>query len=278
MKRLLFVLIQLLFLFTQVYSQSDDIHFSGKDKVESKNFSRFFDNFSGCMIIYDNGNKKYIVYNQEKCLTRVSPCSTFKVINSLIGLQEGVVSDEKTVFKWNGTEYPLEAWNHDLSMEEAIKLSAFWYYQIIAKKVGEKRMQFYVDKIGYGNKDISGGITQFWQQSTLKISPKEQVDILRNIYEYNVPFDRRNINILKKIMRLEAKNNKTLYGKTGSGLSSPGFQFQPGDQNVNGWFIGFVEMNNVVYYFATNIGAKKDATGQKAKNITVAVLNNLNIY
>jgi beta-lactamase class D len=250
------VIALLLFIFININSGSDDISFSEEDIVESEDFGRFFNNYNGCMIIYDSFDKKYIVYNEEKCLTRISPCSTFKVINSLIGLQEGVVSDENTVFEWDGTDYPVNAWNRDLSMKEAIKLSAFWYYQIIAERVGQNRMQYYLDSIGYGNKDISGGLTEFWQESSLTVSPKEQVDILRNIYEYNILFDSRNIDILKKIMKLETNNNKVLYGKTGSGLSSPGFQFKSDDKNVNGWFIGFVESDNMVYYFAANIKAE----------------------
>ena len=162
-------------------------------------------------------------------------------------------------------------------MAQAISLSAYWYYQIVAKNVGEKRMQYYLNAIDYGNKDISGGITQFWEQSSLKISPKETVDVLRKIYFYNVPFSRRNIGILKKIIRLKEQNGIILYGKTGTGLSSSGFAFNPGDESINGWFIGFVENNGKVYFFATNIGAKKNATGWVAKDITLNILKNKNI-
>jgi beta-lactamase class D len=199
MKRLPIFLVLLVLLNVQAFSQNNAMVFSIKDNVETRDFSRILSGFIGCIIIYDNNNAKYIVYGKDKCLKRIGPCSTFKIINSLIGLQEGVVSDENAVFKWNGIKYPLDMWNRDLSMAEAIKLSAFWYYQIIAKSVGDKKMQYYLDKIAYGNRDISGGITQFWQQSTLKISPKEQVDILKNIFEYNVPFSKRNVDILKKI-------------------------------------------------------------------------------
>jgi bla regulator protein BlaR1 len=80
------------------------------------------------------------------------------------------------------------------------------------------------------------------------------------------------------IIKLETRSEKVLYGKTGSGFSFPGFDFKTSDKNVNGWFIGFVEAIGNVYYFATNIEAEENATGQKAKNITLAVFEDLNIY
>jgi beta-lactamase class D len=259
------------------YARTSNSFDQKNEKVKVEDLSNYFAGFNGCFIIY-NSSDGYTVYNKEKCVKRIAPCSTFKVINSLVGLETRVVADENTVFKWDGTKYPIEAWNKDLDMASAIKISAFWYYQLIAKGAGESQMQLYLNKLGYGNADISGGITMFWQQSSLKISPKEQVDILYNIYNYKAPFSKRNIDILKKIIRLDTKNNSILYGKTGSGYSAARFLPLPGDELVNGWFIGFVEKDNNAYFFAANIEAEKNAAGYKAKEITLNILKDKNIF
>jgi len=261
-----------------LFSQNITGNENNQDKIQVTDLKNYFDGFKGCFVLLNDNDSSYIIYNQEKSITRISPCSTFKVINSLIGLETNVVKDEKTVLKWNGERYPIEAWNKDLNMADAIKLSAFWYFQNIAKQVGSKRMKDFLQAIYYGNEDITGGLTVFWQQSSLKISAKEQVELLKKIWKNQTSFKKRNVDILKKIIKQEEKDTSKLYGKTGSGMSKEGFQFIYGNENVNGWFIGVVERKDNVYYFATNIEAESGATGIKARQITLNILRYLSIY
>ena len=111
-----------------------------------------------------------------------------------------MLADENTVFKWNGKRNSIEEWNKDQTMASAFQNSVVWYYQELALKVGNKRMQDYLDKVNYGNVNMSGGLTKFWLASTLKISPLEQVLVLRRFYSYELPFLKRNVDIVKKIM------------------------------------------------------------------------------
>jgi bla regulator protein BlaR1 len=188
-------------------------------------------------------------------------------------LETKVIEDENTTFKWDGTKYSAESWNRDHTLKTAVANSVVWYFQKLASQVGKEQMQDYIDKVGYGNRDISGGITKFWLQSTLKISPMEQIGILRRLYDYKLPFSKRNIDIARNIILLSDENGVRLSGKTGGGTSS--------DKYINGWFVGYVEKDENVYFFATNIEASgqsdKNADGQKAREITLRILKDKSI-
>ncbi len=246
------------------------------EKVISEDLSEYFVGYEGTFVLFDKNKNEYTIFNEEKSLKQVPPCSSFKIINSLIGLETKVIEDENTTFKWDGTKYPIESWNNDHTLKTAIQNSVVWYYQKLASQVGEEKMQDFLNKINYGNKDISGGITTFWLQSSLKISPREQVDVLRKFYDYQLPFSKKNIDIVKNIIVLSDENGIKLSGKTGSGL-------MPNDEKfINGWFVGYVEKDKNVYIFATNIEANdssdKSASGQEAKEITLQILKDRLYY
>ena len=114
--------------------------------------------------MYDPAGDKYIVYNEPQSKKRLSPCSTFKIYNSLIGLETGVLDQEDvyTLFKWNGTQYSFPLLEPRSYPGTATRESVVRYFQELAARIGPERMQEYIDKIGYGNKDISGGLTTFW--------------------------------------------------------------------------------------------------------------------
>lgn len=239
------------------------------EKVINEQLDKYFTGFNGCFVLFDQSKGEYTIYNEEKSIKEISPCSTFKIINSLIGLETDVLQDENTTFKWDGTKYPINEWNKDQTLSTAVSNSVVWYFQKVASNVGEERMQDYLNKIDYGNKDISGGITQFWLQSSLKISPRQQVEMLRNFYNSKLPFSARNVDIVKKVLKLSDQNDIVLSGKTGSGTID--------NKGVNGWFVGYAERNNNVFFFATNIEAKNNASGVKAKEITLQILKDKNI-
>lgn len=235
----------------------------------TEDLSGYFEGFEGCFVLLDGKKDELTVYNEVKCKKRVPPCSTFKIVNSLIGLETGVLQDENTLLKWDGTKYPIPEWNKDHTLASAVSNSVVWYFQQVAAKIGEERMQSYLNRISYGNMDISGGITKFWLQSSLMVSPLEQVELLRNFHEYNLPFSSRNIDIVKKVLVLSKENGVAFSGKTGSGISD--------GKGVNGWFVGYVERDNNVYYFAANIEAEDGASGVKAKELAAKILKDKGI-
>ena len=160
------------------------------ETVERTDLADIFQGFDGTFIMYDEGADRYTVFNKTLSETRLPLCSTFKVFHALIGLDSGVLDrdDARTLMKWNGKPSSIAAWNHDQTLASAMRHSVVWYFQRVATGIGEERMQRGLDRIGYGNRDISGGLTRFWLQSSLKISPREQVGLLRALFNGSLPF------------------------------------------------------------------------------------------
>jgi len=259
MKNLLFF-----FLFVSTFSFSQKIQ-------ERNDFKKYFDeyNHKGCFVLYDLKKNLYIKYNPKVCNKRFIPASTFKIFNSLIGLETGIVKDENEVFKWDGENRSVESWNQDLDMTKAFRFSAVWFYQELARKIGQKNMQHYININKYGNQDISGGIDRFWLDGGLKISADEQIELLKKIYNSKIKFSQRNIDILKKIMIYEQNENYILRAKTGWAVRI---------KDQVGWFVGYVERAEDVYFFALNIQTKEPEEGfVSRKEITFKILKDLGV-
>jgi beta-lactamase class D len=208
---------------------------------------------AGAFVLYDLKRNRYVRHDEARCRERFSPYSTFKIPNSLIGLDTGVIPDAEFRIKWDAEKYPafnrdtlpFSAWWEDQTLRTAFKRSVVWYYRELALKVGEKRMKEYVDKLDYGNEDASGPLNGFWLNSSLKISADEQVEFLRRLYKEELPVSKRSLKILKEIMTLEETPDHKLSGKTGGGSISEG--------RYLGWFVGFLETKDGTYIFATEI-------------------------
>lgn len=190
--------------------------------------------------------------------------STFKIFNSLAGLDSGVLKDANHPMKWDGQKCFYDSWNQDQTLATAMRDSVVWYFQRVASDVGEERMKKYIQSVNYGNEDISGGITQFWLAGTLSISADEQVDFIRKLYFDALPFSKRSMTIVKQITELKTTPQGELHGKTGS-------HNQEGKW-VLGWFVGYVVHEGQPYVFATNIQAADGAWGKKAREITEHIL------
>jgi|WetSurMetagenome_2_1015567.scaffolds.fasta_scaffold24520_4 beta-lactamase class D len=232
-------------------------------------FSKFFEGYSGAFVLYDVNNKYYIRHNEAQCNKRLSPCSTFKIPSSLIALETGVATDENFLLKWDGTKQWMESWNRDHTLKTAFANSVVWYYRELARRIGEEKMKYYVQKINYGNMDISGGIDKFWLMSSIEISANEQVEFLLKLYKNELPFSERTFNIVKDIMTLEKTDAYVLRGKTGSSGDKENYS--------QGWFVGYITHENNAFIFATNIIATEKANGFKAKEITYEILKNLKL-
>ncbi len=230
---------------------------------KDKELKPFFNGYDGVFIIYDEKQDSYIFYNRKKADKRFSPASTFKIYNALIGLDSKNLKDENSEFKWDGKNREYLIWNDNHTLESAIKYSVVWYFKKLALMVGKQNMNKYIKKLNYGNIDISGGIDKFWLNSSLKISPFEQLELLKKFYNYNLPFSKKDIDIVKKILIISDKNSIKLSAKTGS-------------VNNRGWFIGYLELKNRNYFFVTTIKGL-EADGIKAKKITKDILKFLNL-
>jgi bla regulator protein BlaR1 len=237
--------------------------------IAYEDLSNYFQGYDGTFVLLDLKKEQYQVYNDDNSKKRVSPNSTYKIVSSLVGLESGVLTDENTLLEWDKTIYPFEQWNRNQTLASAMSYSVSWYFQKVDSSVGKTRIEDYLKQIGYGNNDLSGGIRDFWVESSLKISPIEQVEMLKKLYTYKMPFSQKNIDIVKKVIKVSEQDKATLYGKTGTGIVN--------GNSINGWFIGYVENEGKVYIFATNIQGKERADGNNARNITVSILKDKNI-
>jgi beta-lactamase class D len=185
---------------------------------------------AGAFVLYDLKKNRYLRYNEARCRERFTPFSTFKIANSLVGLETGVIADAEFVIKWDAKKYPphdedtlpFSAWWQDQTLRTAIKRSVVWYYRELALRVGRQRMKEYVHRLRYGNEDVSGPLDGFWLASSLKISPDEQVEFLKRLYREDLPVSKRSMHIVKDIITLEDAPGYRLSGKTGGGRSARG--------------------------------------------------------
>ena len=239
--------------------------------VVEEDFSRYFADLNGTFVLYDPATDTYRIHNSTQSNRRLAPCSTFKIFNSLIGLEVGVLDrdDAKTRLVWDGVQRDFESWNRDHTLASATRDSVVWYYQQLAERIGAERMQLYLDRIGYGNRDISGGLTRFWLQSSLQISAREQVELLARLHAGKLPFAEETRAIVLRNITLSSDNGVRLLGKTGSG-------FRDGKW-ILGWFVGYVERAGKVYVFATNVEGTDGANGGRARTITRAILQDLGL-
>jgi len=232
--------------------------------------SKHFEGLQGCFLLYDMGANAYTVrYNEKQCRKRVTPCSTFKIPHALIGLDLGILKDETTPFKWDGTKQLFDVWNQDHTLQSAIRNSVVWYFQNLASQIGPERMKKYVEMFRYGNQDISGGLTTFWLTSSLQISPEEQVDFLNRLYRNQLEVSQQAMDTVKKILVVDQSDGIILSGKTGSGLQDGKWR--------TGWFVGRLNTRGREFTFATLIEAEDGATGKKAQEITKKLLAGLGL-
>ena len=271
MKKLFLVCLLLIF---SVYVTADVK--AAESKVVERDLSSYFTGYTGTFVLYDEADDTYIIYNNKQAEKRLPPCSTFKIYNSLVGLETGVIADENFVLKWDGTEQFIKSWEKDQSLQEAFTNSAVWYYKDLSYFVGQKNMQSYYEKLEYGNNDFSDDEifsnprgSAFWLDSSLQISAQEQVVLLTRLYNYDLPFSHRSVDIVKKIMVLQKNAAYTFSGKTGSNMEDGRW--------ILGWFVGSVEKEGKRYYFAVNIEAMNAAIGSEAKNIAINILKDMGI-
>jgi beta-lactamase class D len=239
--------------------------------LNSQDMKKYFDEYGvkGSFVMYDMRGDKYFYYDSARCNTRFTPASTFKIPNTIIGLETGVIADENFVINWDSTKSREEC-AHDLMLKDAIKYSCVWYYKELARRVGAEKMQEMLNSFNYGNKDISNGVDKFWLEGSLKISQQEQIEFLKKLYKYELPVQKRSIDILKNIIVLDSNSNYIMRAKTGWGV----------ENNTDiGWLVGWVEKAGSAYFFAINVETDKENPkfGEARMKITEKILKDLGV-
>ena len=240
------------------------------ENITQTDLSSYFKNYEGSFVLFDSNRDSWIVYDMEHATHRISPDSTYKIYDALWGLEENIITPQNSLLMWNGKNYPFETWNSDQTLQSAMTSSVNWYFQAIDEQLASTNIRNYIQQIGYGNENVSGRLSTYWLESSLKISPVEQVKLLTKLQNNSLGFSSENINAVKDAICLSSSDAGTFYGKTGTGRVD--------GQDVNGWFIGYIETADNTYFFATNIGADSDATGGNATEITMSILSDMNIW
>lgn len=250
-------------------------------EIVDRDWSDYFDGLNGAAVVYDVPNNQYVMYNREHVLARRSPCSTFKIISSLIGLENGIIIPKDSTRKWSGEVFWNKDWNKDIDFSEAFHTSCVWYYRQVIDDIGKVMMQKELDKLQYGNCDISDwkgklntnnnnrALTGFWIESSLMISPKEQVEVMERIFGKNSLYSKETQKELKKVMLVskQKKTNISIYGKTGMGMAE--------GIVVDAWFTGFAKSTKGNMYFCVHLGRTDgmDVSSSLAKEIAIKIVS-----
>lgn len=225
----------------------------------------YFADLDSCILIYEQEADLLTVQNPERCALPLSPCSTFKIPNALIGLETGVLSGPTHEMKWDGKERWRKITNRDHDLASAIRHSIVWYFQAVARAIGNERMQQYVDRLEYGNRDISGGIDRFWLSNSLKINAYQQLAFLQQLKNGELPVAAEAQEQVRNLLLLRTDVPGMVRGKTGS-CRSEAFD--------HGWFVGWLVNDGHTTFFVTNFIAP-DAFGSQAQPLVYNILKQM---
>ena len=224
-------------------------------------WGKYFDAYGveGCFLLHELNANTWTVYNKPRADSAFLPASTFKVFNTMIVLDAGTISDTETKIPWDGVERWSKAWNQDLNLREAMQYSAAWVYQELVRRMDSGEFQHYLDTMNYGNRDTGGPPDMAWLTGGLRITAKEQIDLLVKLYKNELPFTRKSMDTVREIMTQEKTDTYHYRFKTGWG-GMPGPEV--------GWLIGWVEREEEIYFFAMNIRIRKNEDAEARKAIT----------
>lgn len=248
--------------------------------ITEMDWSAYFEGINGTAVLYNPLQKNYRIYNQELAETRRSPCSTFKIISSLIALEYEIIEPEDSVRTWSGERFWNNAWNKDIAFSEAFYTSCVWYFREVIDEIGKDRMQTELNKLSYGNCDISDweghlnqnngnpALTGFWIESSLKITAKEQAEVMERIFGSHSIYKEKTRNQLKEVMLMPEQSTAAcrIYGKTGMGKAN--------GIVIDSWFSGFADTADGTIYFCVYLGETDDqnVSSQKAREIAVKII------
>lgn len=239
------------FLYALWFSLFTLIACSPNNVTEDKSLKSYFDaqNVNGCFALFDNGQGHFSIYNLVRYRdSAYLPASTFKIINSLVGIQTGRVKDSSTVIRWDGITRNIKEWNQDLTMNQAFHLSSVPWYQELARQIRKDTMQEWLDTLGYASskgRAVINKIDTFWLDNSVKITADEQLGLVKKLYFNQLPFYNRTHEIVKSMMIQEDNSDYRLSYKTGWAHTEKG--------NSLGWIIGWIEENKHPYFFVLQV-------------------------
>lgn len=255
-----------------------DVQGEARDaKIVEADWSDAFQGINGAGVIYDPAENRYLIYNEELAMTRRSPCSTFKIVSAAIALENGILDPDHSTRPWSGEVFWNAEWNQDIDFEAAFRSSCVWYFREVVDEIGKELMQSGLDGLSYGNCDISDwegrlntnndnpALTGFWIESSLKISPREQTEVMERIFGSHSEYSGKTKEQLERVMAapVQEENGCSVYGKTGMGKAA--------GVVVDSWFTGFADGDGKRVYFCVYLGETQGAEVSSAKAREIAV-------
>lgn len=204
----------------------------------------------GTLVMREVRQDRWLASDTTRAQRRMLPASTFKIPNSLIALECGVLADEDQVLPWDGITRDVPEWNRDHTLRSALRVSCVPVFQELARRIGAARMELWLDSLTYGNGRISGGIDHFWLDGDLALSAVEQVDFLSRLALLRLPLSERSQRVVRESLVVEATPHWVLRAKTGwAARNTP----------MHGWWVGWVEREDALWVFALNVDIRSEA-------------------
>lgn len=214
---------------------------------------------AGTLLIESTKTGQRFIHNDVRSKQACTAASTFKVLNTLIALEEGVIAGGDSIIRWDGTLYEIADWNRDQTLDSAFRVSCVWCYQELARRVGAAKYPAYIRRSHYGELREPFDGTQFWLDGSLTISAEQQVAFLKQVVSGHLPFRASSYDTLKSIMLSEQTPHYRWYAKTGwAARNAPAV----------GWYVGYVEVAEDIWLFALNIDTRSASDLPLRKQIT----------
>ena len=216
---------------------------NANDTSFEKIFKEF--NIDGTLIVTTLNSDELYVYNPKRADKRFTAASTFKIAHTLMVLNENIIKSKNDIIKWDGIKRGYELWNRDQTLQSAISVSCVWCYKEFTQKISKEKYHEYLSRFNYGNKIVGEDKSSFWLNGDLKISAYEQIEFLKKLYIENLPIAKKNIDIVKDIITVDKNGDFELKAKSGW------------DGDI-GWYVGYLETKNNLYFFALNADIKRE--------------------
>lgn len=221
-----------------------------------------------CAVFEPVADRTFLV-DAKRAAVRFPPASTFKIANSLIALETGVVKSVDEIVPYGGKPQPNKAWERDMSLREAIAMSNVPIYQEIARRIGLERYRTWLEQLDYGNRESGSVVDRFWLDGPLVVSAIEQAQFLSRLALGALPVSPATHKAVRDILRNESKDGATLYAKTG--------WFAAGTPKL-GWWTGWVEEGSRVTTFALHMEMATAEEGPKRIAIGKAILARTGVW
>jgi beta-lactamase class D len=191
-----------------------------------------------------------------------------------------VIAGPDVTLKYDGEPKPVPIWMRDHTLASAMRYSVVWYFQRLASLLGPERERAYLVKLDYGNQDSSSGLTTFWLDESLRISPAEQERFLVRLFQDSLPVSK---NAMQTVRQILVQPNGLIVNATGEHpFAAPWptgttVRAKTGrGENVT-WLVGHVERANRAWVFVSCVAAPSERDPLAAIALAAASLRSAEV-